>query len=222
MIPPVDFLWEQMDGPQINAIEQALYDFMYAQLNPILDYLNNMSIKTANGLQISDIGKMMNLPRPVIKAWTENYIVFTDGLQHPSDAGFGDLNDTSFGAAFSDIEDMKYEYVNTPLSLYRPFLEGASVSDAEVGSLVFVDDILAALAASLGHNPESFEWTFEFLEENQPLRDFALGDVKLNIGTLIFWRGSMVGYAIIDEVSKRLYPAHPKLIPSISFQNEES
>lgn len=217
MIPPVDFLWEQMDGPQIKAIEQALYNFMHEQFNKLLEYLDNISISTANEQEINDIGKMMNLPRPIIKVWTENYIVFTDGLQHPSTAGFGDLNDTSFGACFSDVADMKYEWLTVPLTIFRTFLEGAVASDAEIGSVVFLDDVLAALASSLGHSPDQFEWVFNYIEADDPLKDYAKGDIKMDIGTLIFWRGSMVGYSLMDELSKRLYPVSPKVIPSISL-----
>lgn len=219
MIPPVDFLWEQMDGPQIQAIEQALYNYMYKQFDSLLEYLNNISVGTANEQQINDIGKIMNLPRPVIKVWTENYIVFTDGLQHPSQAGFGDLNDNSYGACFSDIADMKYEWLIVPLMMYRPFLEGAVASYAEIGSIVFLDDLLSMLASSLGHTQDQFKWTFDYIEQDEPLLDRAKGDISMKIGTLIFWRGSMVGYSLMEEVTKRLYPAAPRVWPGISLQD---
>ena len=52
MIIPVEFLWAQLDGPQISAIMEALVDYLKDMFDnkkfSILDYINNMSVATAN------------------------------------------------------------------------------------------------------------------------------------------------------------------------------
>ena len=55
-LKPVHFLWKQLNGPQITAIVDALYELLRDMFNPIINYLTTFSINTANDIHLTFIG----------------------------------------------------------------------------------------------------------------------------------------------------------------------
>ena len=42
MIRPIEFLWRQLNGPQITAVVKAAYNWCVQQFDATMDYFNNL------------------------------------------------------------------------------------------------------------------------------------------------------------------------------------
>ena len=78
MILPVKFLWEQLDGPQITAIENALFQYFTDIFDTKLDYLSTMNVDTANDSHLTFLGILANFVRPVITVPDREFFYFTN------------------------------------------------------------------------------------------------------------------------------------------------
>ena len=64
MIGPISFLWKQLNGPQITAFTKSVYNWAVDEFDRSLEYLNNLSISTANSKHLSFLGMLANFSRP--------------------------------------------------------------------------------------------------------------------------------------------------------------
>ena len=74
MIRPIEFLWRQLNGPQITAVVKAAYNWCVQQFDATMDYFNNLTIATANGAHLSLFGMMANFARPYIRPSAGYYL----------------------------------------------------------------------------------------------------------------------------------------------------
>ena len=93
MILPVKFLWEQLDGPQITAIENALFQYFKDIFDTKLDYLSTMNVDTANDSHLTFLGILANFVRPVITVPDREFFYLTNEVEHNSAHGFAEIND---------------------------------------------------------------------------------------------------------------------------------
>lgn len=185
MIRPIEFLWRQLNGPQITAVVKAAYNWCVQQFDATMDYFNNLTIATANSAHLSLFGTMANFARPYIRVVDKTFFIFTEASTHPFDHGFSDLTDISKGGIFADITKVWETEKGIPLSddFYRIVLQSYADSYGEIGSLVLIDDLCFALKKYVGN--ENAGYDINILLEPATNRD--IGDVFIDLGSQNNW-----------------------------------
>lgn len=185
MIRPIEFLWRQLNGPQITAVVKAAYNWCVQQFDATMDYFNNLTIATANGAHLSLFGMMANFARPYIRVVDKTFFIFTEADTHPFDHGFSDLTNISVGGIFSDITKVWETERGIPLSddFYRIVLQSYADSYGEIGSLALIDDLCFALKNYVGN--ENAGYDINILLEPATNRD--IGDVFIDLGSQNNW-----------------------------------
>lgn len=214
MILPVKFLWEQLDGPQITAIENALFQYFKDIFDTKLDYLSTMNVDTANDSHLTFLGILANFVRPIITVPDREFFYFTDGVEHNSAHGFAEINDRSVGGRLVGIEGATSEARPINTEHYRILLKAYIEGDGELGSLTLLDDICYAL--SVQDQPTlAPSYRFEFMEgDNIPIGR-APGDIYIDIGTMKDWNNPLQIYAILRGLGNSTYWPVPQLFISI-------
>ena len=80
MILPIRYMWEQLDGPQVSALSNALFEYWKSVFDVKLDYFNNISVNTASDIHLTLLGLLSGLIRPNISEPDREYFYFTE---HP-------------------------------------------------------------------------------------------------------------------------------------------
>ena len=213
MILPIKYMWEQLDGPQVTAIHTAVYEYWKQQFDRVLDYLNNLSVDTANDAHLTFLGILGNFIRPVITVPDRDYFYLTEIPYHDSTRGLASLGNrkvggrlTSKGGATTEARPVNTEY-------YRALLKAYEQSEGELGSLVLLDDICSALAKL--DNPQSpATYTFEFMEEDIPAGR-APGDLFIDIGGMNDWNNPLQVYAVLRGLAQSSYYPLPQVYVSL-------
>lgn len=203
MIVPIKFLWKQFNGPQITAVITGIYNYLKNLLDPYLDYLNNLSIKTANSKHLNMMGTLMGIPRAYIEAGSGEFFWFSLNSVQDPDHGFAEVGSIQGGRFTEVIHDTdSRQYI--PDAYYRTILQAAANSEGEPGSLVFMDDIISALRAN---NPNSWDFTFELA----PTTNRSSGDVNIILSQRSAWLSPMIIEAVIQSLGDTLYAPEPRV-----------
>ena len=147
MIPVIQYLWKQLNGPQIKAICEAINQFIRSQVGGLLDYFNNLNVDTATDSHLTIIGSLIGLSRPKLTNARIKYVLFTDGVEHNSSKGFSDgpgsESEGTRGGKLVDLNEILAGNATTilPAAYYRPLLNTIIESDGKYGSIVLLDDI---------------------------------------------------------------------------------
>lgn len=214
MILPVKFLWEQLDGPQVTAIENALFQYAKDMFDTKLDYLNSMSVNTANDSHLTFLGILANFVRPVISVPDKEFFYMTETVEHNSAHGFANLNDRTVGGRFVGIEGATTKARPLNTEHYRTLLKAYINGAGELGGLTLLDDICYALSKQDQPLVTPF-YRFEFMEGDNIPEGRAPGDVYIDIGSLNDWNNPMQIYAILRGLGKSTYWPVPQLFISI-------
>lgn len=223
MIPPINWLWKQFNGPQIAAIAQAIYRYFKLQFESALDYWNHLSINTALSSHLTTIGALQGVSRPLMNITPETFFWFSEvpgeGTYYPSvpykksDHGLSAIADMSKGGKFSDMSEASkvWDYLSTPL--YRAILQGARDSTGEQGSLIYLDDILFKLYTYL--NPTATQGTYKInilTVDDVSTMTRSPGDIQVNLGQEDSWGDSFSEIvAEVDQLGKTLYYPMPTM-----------
>lgn len=214
MILPVKFLWEQLDGPQITAIENALFQYFKDIFDTKLDYLSTMNVDTANDSHLTFLGILANFVRPVITVPDREFFYFTNEAEHGSAHGFAEINDRAIGGRFVGPEGVTSEARPINTEHYRILLKSYIEGDGELGSLTLLDDICYAL--SVQDQPTlAPSYRFEFMEGDNIPTGRAPGDMYIDIGTMEDWNNPLQIYAILRGLGDSTYWPVPQLFISI-------
>lgn len=214
MILPVKFLWEQLDGPQVTAIENAIFQYNKELFDEKLDYLSNLSVDTANDLHLTFLGILANFIRPIIQVPDKEFFYLTDLPGHGSIRGFADVNDRTVGGRLTGVEGATTE--SRPLSAehYRVLLKAYIKGEGEIGSLALLDDICYSLSKLDAPDKTPF-YTFEFMYGDDVPENRAPGDLYINIGGLDDWTNPLQIYAVLRGLAKSTYSPVPQLFISM-------
>lgn len=214
MILPVKFLWEQLDGPQAKAIAQATFNYFKEMFDDKLDYLNKLSVNTANDGHLSFLGILANFMRPVITVPDKEFFYITEDVEHNSSHGLSSLEDRTVGGRLTGVEGATTEARPVSTEHYRLLLKAFIEGEGELGGLRLLDDICYALSKQDQKDRDPF-YTFTFMEGDHIPAGRAAGDVYIDIGSLDDWNNPMQLYAILRGLANSAYWPVPQLFVSI-------
>jgi len=222
MILPIRYLWEQLDGPQVSALSNALFEYWKAIFDNKLDYFNTISVDTATDIHLTLLGLLSGLIRPTISEPDREYFYFTEALEYPSSHGFGDVNDPSIGGRLTKLDaGTSVHNVSLDAEHYRALLRAWVSGEGEIGSLELLDDICAELTRlDLGDDVVPF-YKFTFMSENIPV-DRAPGDVYIDMRNMDNWHNPTHIYAVLQGVANTAYAPQPRLFISIGTSGRVS
>lgn len=213
MILPVKYLWEQLDGPQITGISNAIFQFWKEMFDDKLNYLNEFNVNQASDEHLTFLGVIANFVRPVIEVPDRDYFFLTEDPEHNSVHGLSDVHNRFLGGRLTDLVTgagtaahlLNAEYYR---QLLKAFIEGGG----ELGSLQLLDDICFNLSQLDLPRIAPF-YRFSFVEE--ATMDRAPGDLYIDIGTLDDWSNPMEVYAVLRGVAGSTYAPLPHVLISI-------
>ena len=145
----------------------------------------------------------------IYKVWdTDSFKAFSDVTE------FEDYDDTVYPGGMLMSDRMKagaYDYIAIGMEAYRVLLKGILHSDAEIGSLRSLEDILALIIYNdSGSESVGFRYSFEILE--QPDGTNTYGDLYLNIGQQNKWKNIVFWRRVIEDFISNMYNYAPKII----------
>lgn len=213
MILPVKYLWEQLDGPQITAISDAIFQYWKEMFDDKLDYLNEFNVNQASDEHLTLLGIIANFVRPVIEVPDRDYFFLTEDPEHNNAHGLSDVNNRVLGGRLTDVvagmgmaaHPLNAEYYR---QLLKAFIEG----HGELGSLQLLDDICFNLSELDLPRTAPF-YKFSFVKE--ATLDRAPGDLYIDIGTLDDWSNPLDVYAVLRGVADSTYAPLPHVLISI-------
>ena len=204
MILPIKFLWEQLDGPQANAIEQAIYEYWKQMFDEKLDYLNNINIESANDAHLTLLGIIANFIRPNILVPDKDYFLFTEHAESDNPHGLSFVNNRAVGGRLTAISGPEQGPYPLDTEFYRTLLKTYRDSDGEIDSLVLLDDICNAL--SLKDNPTvqpSYE--FSFTRTTTEVTGRGPGDLYIDMGSMSHWANPLQIYAVLTGLANSVF-----------------
>lgn len=129
---------------------------------------------------------------------------------------FESYDDTVYPGGMLMSDSMKagsYDFVGIGTESYRALLKGLLHSEAEVGSLRSLEDILAIIMETDSGSPDvGFRYSFTFVEEPEPENNMTYGDIYLNIGQQNKWKNIVFWRRVIEDIISNIYNYAPKII----------
>lgn len=213
MILPVKFFWEQLDGPQVTGIMNAIYAYMKELLDDKLDYLNNLSVDTADDSHLTFLGILANFTRPIISIPDKDYFYITADPEHLSTQGLSSLDNRSVGGRLVGVEGVHTEAHAINTEHYRTLLRAYVNSEGEIGGLALLDAICYELSKLDIPEVTPF-YRFEFMYGDIP-GGRSEGDLYIDIGNLSDWHNPMHIYAVLRGLADSVYYPLPQVFISI-------
>lgn len=214
MILPIKFLWEQLDGPQANAISQAIYEYWKGMFDNKLDYFNGLNIETANDAHLTLMGIIANFIRPNILVPDRDYFLFTEHDEHDNPHGLSFINDRSVGGRLTQITGPEQGPYPLDTEFYRALLKTYRDSEGAIDSLVLLDDICNAL--SLKDNPEAEpSYRFSFTRTTTEVTGRGPGDLYIDMGSMTQWANPLQIYAVLTGLANSVFWPLPRIWTSL-------
>lgn len=215
MILPTKFLWEQLDGPQVTAIENAIAEYWKQQLDTQLDYLNKISIDNANNEHLTFFGILSNFVRPLITVPSREYFYLTDTPpNHDDERGLSAVDMRQRGGQLVGVEGAHTATSLINSAHYRAILKAYIHGEGEIGSLSLLDDICYALTLVDLPNVNPF-YEFKFMSGPDIPGGRMPGDLYIDIGSLEDWNNPMQIFAVLRGLAKSTYWPIPQIFISI-------
>ena len=221
MIAPIWYMWEQLNGPQITGISEAIYEFCKQSFDNVLEYFNNLSVATANTEHLTLMGLLSGLVRPLVYEPNSAYFLFTEDPMQNYPRGFSDL-ETGGGGGFAPEQDIVDRLQRNYLSdaYYRPLLQAWCDNNDEIGGLMLLDDICEVLTRTdRGPDVTPF-YQFSFMSGPDIPSDRAQGDVYIDMGNTSQWSDPFKIYGILRGIRDTLYVPQPRLYISLNIEEE--
>lgn len=217
MIRPINFLWKQLNGPQITAIVKSLQQWCIGQFDALLEYFNNLNIDNAGTYHLSLMGQIANLARPFVSIPDKNFFWFTAEPQKNFEHGYASLEDRGIGGKFIDLQKLLDTYHGLPLTdeYFRVLLKTYTNSEGEVGSLKLIDDIVYALMQKYGTTKTNYRLDIMTILETN--RDY--GDLFINLGREDSWNSWEQVIVSIKAIGDTLYAPLPRIFPEFTAED---
>lgn len=219
MIVPFSWMWEQLNGPNISAIKDALYAYLYEQFNIRLDSLNDLSIDTADSALLTVFGMLMGVPRPiVIRQSDNNRMMFASSYYNPTNYGFSEKSGQwhktdNIGGTFAQTWETGEDSGDyAPTNWYRAVLKAYAGSDGRMGSLTLLDDIVTAIREvdTQGAIPDH---RFEFFTNTDDVH--AAGDFDVFLTTVNGWSDIDIASTLLESLIYGGYAPVPRGVVSM-------
>lgn len=223
MILPVRYMWEQLNGPQVSALSDALFEYWKSIFDTKLDYFNNISVQTANDPHLTLLGLLAGLIRPTIAEPSAEFFYFTERPEQHFFHGFSDLDNPEEGGRFSKLDGAATMH-NASLNeeYYRALLKAWISGEGDIGSLALLDDMCYELAKlDIGYDVTPY-YRFVFMEGDDIPVDRAPGDVYIDMGQASDWANPIQIYAVIQGIGNSAYAPQPRLFVSIGLSGRVS
>lgn len=221
MIVPIWYMWEQLNGPQIQGISTAIYELTKSMFDNILEYFNHLSVDTANTEHLTLLGLLSGLVRPLVYEPNSAYFLFTEDALSSYPRGFSSLDQADGGKFSPDqetVDQLQRNYLSD--TYYRPLLKAWCDGDNEIGGLALLDDICEVLTRiDRGEGVQPF-YQFTFMEGPDIPTDRSPGDVYIDIGNSSQWRDPFKIYGILQGIRDTIYVPQPRLFISLHIQEE--
>lgn len=223
MVLPIRYLWEQLDGPQVSALSDAMFEYWKSIFDDKLEYFNNISIETASDIHLTLLGLLSGLVRPNISEPDHDFFYFTEFPENPTTHGFSDLNNLAVGGKFSKLDTGGgIHNVSLDSEHYRALLRAWVNGDGDIGSLMLLDDICNELT-KLDLGSVTPFYRFDFMEQGPDLpSDRAPGDVYIDMRSAENWSNPLHIYAVIQGIANSAYAPQPRIFISIGTSGQVS
>lgn len=223
MILPVRYLWEQLDGPQVSALSDALFEYWKSVFDNKLEYFNNISVNTANNIHLTLLGMLAGLIRPNISEADTDFFYFTEYPESDFQHGFSDLDEPDVGGKLSRVDSgISTHNVSLDAEHYRALLKAWVSGEGDIGSLMLLDDICNELT-KLDLGPVTPFYQFDFMEQGPSLpADRAPGDVYIDMRSADNWNNPLHIYAVLQGIGNTAYAPQPRLFISIGASGRVS
>jgi hypothetical protein len=149
MLQEVQTLWRQLNGPQAVAYVRSIFKYFKDTYDANLDYLNELSIATANETHLNFIGTLMGIKRPIVQNEIKynKLLSFSNTLLSDNSQGFSTdyTNEDDQGGFFDSADRTITEDATGLLDLedYRFVLQVLSEQEGSFRSLQLIDRIIA-------------------------------------------------------------------------------
>lgn len=214
MILPIKFLWEQLDGPQVNAFSQAVFQYWKNMFDTKLDYLNNINIDNANDAHLTLLGIIANFIRPNILVPDKDYFLFTEHDEHDHPHGLSFVDNRAVGGRLTSIKGPEKGPYPLNTEFYRLLLKTYRDSEGDIDSLVLLDDICNAL--SLKDNPMATpSYRFSFLSSTTEVTGRGPGDLYIDLGGMNQWANPLQVYAVLTGLADSVFWPLPRIWTSL-------
>lgn len=207
MIQPIQFLWRQLNGPQITAITQAIYHWIKDMFDDILDYFKYFRISSATFEHLQTIGVLNSFPLPILVKYNGQFFFFTYEKEHDAEKGFASLDDRSVGGKFSSMEEHTKTEMYLDAESYRTLLQAVIEIDAKPNSLRYLDTICKTLVELNGEEGAYYRFVYD---ERNP------GSITVFLGGENLWTDPTMSKALIETLAKTIYYPEPILVPQLS------
>lgn len=198
MIQPIQFLWKQLNGPQIVGITQAVFEWIKQSFDGILDYFKYFHISRATFSHLKVLGIINNLPLPILVKYQEAYFFFTYNKEISQKRGFSSIEDRSHGGKFSSLQGHIKDEVEIDEATYRALLETVISGPYFNRSLCYLDKVCSTLKRT---SPNA---SYEFIYD---LRN--PGSITIDIGYEGDWKDSNTVVAILNSLANSSYYPEP-------------
>lgn len=222
MVLPVRYLWEQLDGPQVSALSDGLFEYWKTIFDNKLEYFNNISVDTASDIHLTLLGLLSGLVRPTISEADSDFFYFTEYAESDFKHGFGDLENPDIGGRFSRTDSgITTHNVSLDGEHYRALLKAWVSGEGDIGSLQLLDDICNELTKlDLGDVTPFYQ--FDFMEGDHIPNDRAPGDVFIDMRSAENWHNPLHIYAVLQGIANSAYAPQPRLFVSIGASGRVS
>lgn len=223
MILPIRYMWEQLNGPQVSALSNALFEYWKSIFDTKLDYFNKVSVSTANDVHLTLLGLLSGLVRPTISEPDKDFFYFTEQPESHFSHGFSDLEDRNVGGKLTRVgATTSIHNVSLDAEYYRALLKAWVNGDGDIGSLQLLDDMCNELTKlDIGPGETPF-YQFDFMEGDDIPTDRAPGDVFIDMRSAENWNNPLHVYAVIQGIANSAYAPQPRLFVSIGVSGRVS
>ena len=224
MILPIRYMWEQLNGPQVSALSNALFEYWKSVFDTKLEYFNNISVDTASDIHLTLLGLLSGLVRPTISEPDHEFFYFTENAESNFSHGFSDPDNPDLGGGRLTKVGTGNTVHNVSLDAehYRALLKAWVYGDGDIGSLQLLDDMCNELTKlDLGPDTAPF-YQFTFMEGDDIPTDRAPGDVFLDMRSADNWNNPLHVYAVIQGIANSAYAPQPRLFVSIGVSGKVS
>ena len=223
MVLPVRYMWEQLDGPQISVISDALFEYWKSVFDDKLEYFNNISVNTASDVHLTLLGMLSGLVRPNISEADREYFYFTENAESNFEHGFSDLENPAVGGKLTKLDSGGgIHNVSLDAEHYRALLKAWVSGNGDIGSLMLLDDICNELTKlDLGDDVQPF-YEFDFMYDTPLPTNRAFGDVYLDMRSMSNWHNPLHIYAVLQGIADSAYAPQPRIFISIGASGQVS
>ena len=207
MIAPIRYFWQQFNGPQISCITKAVFEWLKKSFDSLLDFFEGWSVSTVTNEQLTTVGALMDIGRPVVRHIESTEFFFTATVHgeggHNSPHGFSGIPEP-VGGVFAETFTRSGNAELLQADYYRAILKAVQTSAGSWGSLILLEDIANALN-EVNNMPIFTRYTFSWYTEPEGRN----GDVLLQLGNVSDWARATYVLAAIESVAKDLYGPEP-------------